>query len=120
VQTTGPAHAIRLSTDRDRIVAAPADVAHVTVEIVDKNGLVVPTAADSVTFALSGPGKIIGVDNGQPDSHEPYQANTRKAFNGLALALVQATGTGAMTLSATAPSLEGARVAITGYRGGGV
>ena len=120
VQTTGPAHAIRLSADRDRIAATRSDLAHVTVEIVDKNGLVVPTAADSVTFELVGSGKIIGVDNGQPDSHEPYQASTRKVFNGLALALLQATGAGAMTLSASAPSLEGARVAITGYRGGGV
>lgn len=37
-----------------------------------------------------GEGRIIGVDNGNPESHESYQADHRKAFNGLCLAIVQA------------------------------
>ncbi|MGE5428241.1 MAG: hypothetical protein ACM3O8_10130, partial [Methylococcaceae bacterium] len=42
-----------------------------TVKINDAKGLNVPIANDEVTFSIEGPGKIIGVGNGDPASHEP-------------------------------------------------
>jgi len=90
---------------------------HVAVEIVDQDGRVVPTADNEVVFELSGPGRILGLDNGQSESHESYQGNRRKAFAGRALALVQSNGRpGEMRLSVSAPSLTGASVAITADR----
>jgi beta-galactosidase len=90
------------------------DLCHVAVEIVDRDGRVVPTADDEVVFELSGPGRILGLDNGQSESHESYQGNRRKAFAGRALAIVQSTGRpGEIRLSASATSLTGASVAIT-------
>jgi len=113
VRTTGAAAAIRLTADRARIDTTRRDLAHVRVEIVDAGGLVVPTANDTVSFELTGNGHIIGVDNGQPDSHEPYRASERRAFNGLALILIQSSGhPGNIILTASAPSLAGARVEI--------
>jgi len=41
------------------------------VSVVDEQGRVVPAAANPVTFKLEGPGRIIGVGNGDPSSHEP-------------------------------------------------
>ena len=41
--------------------------------IADAQGRTVPTAGNLVHFALSGPGKIIGVGNGDPSCHEPDQ-----------------------------------------------
>jgi beta-galactosidase len=67
-------------------------VAHVTVKVLDQEGRVVPTANDEITFAVAGAGRILGVDNGRPDSHEGYQGPTRRAFHELALVVVQATG----------------------------
>ncbi|HEY6452480.1 MAG TPA: glycoside hydrolase family 2 TIM barrel-domain containing protein [Steroidobacteraceae bacterium] len=113
VRTTGPAAGIRLTADRDRIDTGRSDLAHVTVELIDAAGLTVPTADDRVYFELSGNGSIIGVDNGRPDSHEPYRASERHAFNGLALVLIQSTGRpGRMQLTASAPGLAAARIAI--------
>lgn len=113
VRTSGEAAAIRLTADRSRIQADQRDVAHVKVEIVDADGLLVPVADDNIEFSLSGRGKIIGVDNGRPDSHESYQANTRRAFNGLALVLVQSSGAPAhLVLRAAAPSLKGTEIEI--------
>jgi beta-galactosidase len=114
MRTTGAPAAIRLSTDRAKIATGRGDLAHVKVEIVDHDGLVVPTAEDEVGFDLQGKGRILGVDNGRPDSHESYQANKRKAFNGLALVLLQsAGGAGSMVLTASAPSLKGAQIQVT-------
>jgi beta-galactosidase len=113
-RTTGAPQAIRLSADRERIGTSRRDVAHVKVEIVDENGLPVPTAEDEVFFELKGPGKIVGLDSGRPDSHESYQGNRRSAFGGLALVLVQSNGdAGAMSLSASAPHLRPARIALS-------
>ena len=72
VETTGNATAIQLiADDRTSIKADGEDVSVVTVQINDSKGLNVPTANDEISFSLQGPGKIIGVGNGDPASHEP-------------------------------------------------
>ena len=48
----------------------------------DANGVMVPDADHLVEFKLEGPGKIVGVDNGNPVSHESFKAPQRKAFHG--------------------------------------
>jgi beta-galactosidase len=111
--TTGDPAAIRLTADRTRIGANWDDLSHVTVEIVDSQGRVVPTADNEVAFELGGPGRILGLDNGDLASHESYQGNRRKAYFGRALALVQSNGqSGLIELSASSPSLSGAKVVI--------
>lgn len=69
-ETTGAAAAIRLTPDRAVILADSRDVAVITVMAVDAEGRVVPTADNEITFEVDGPGKIIGVGNGDPSSHE--------------------------------------------------
>ena len=113
LHTTGSPAKLGLAVDRPRISSRPGDVAHVTVQVLDAEGRVVPTAGDEINFALQGPGRILGVDNGRPDSHESYQGPGRRAFNGLALVIVQSTGSGAtLTLSASSPALVPAKIGI--------
>ncbi len=71
VETTGPAAAIALTPHQATLSADGRDVAVVTVEMRDASGRFVPTAAQKVNFALSGPGRILGVGNGDPSSLEP-------------------------------------------------
>jgi beta-galactosidase len=112
IRTTGVPAALRLSADRARIAAGRRDVAHVSVEIVDANGLLVPTAENEIAFDLKGTGRIIGLDNGRPDSHESYQGRSRKAFGGIALALLQSPTQGAMLLQASSPGLKPAAIEL--------
>jgi beta-galactosidase len=112
-ETAGPAAAVVLTPDRASIRADGEDVSVVRVEIVDAQGRGVPDAGHEVSFALSGPGAIIGVGNGDPTSHEPDKASRRRAFNGLCMAIVQASKTpGAVRLSASAPGLQSGSVTI--------
>ena len=118
-ETTGAAAAIQLVPDRNRIVADGRDVAVVEVRVTDASGRTVPTAHDQVTFRLSGAGKLIGVGNGDPSSHEADHADTRSAFNGLCCAIVQAErSAGDIRLEASASGLKGA-VAVIGAVGEG-
>jgi beta-galactosidase len=113
IETTGSPAKLALAVDRPTISRKPSDVAHVTVKVLDPEGRVVPTANDEITFTLTGAGRILGVDNGQPDSHESYQGPSRRAFHGLALVVVQANGDpGTVRLSASAPALAPAQLDV--------
>jgi beta-galactosidase len=113
IHTTGSPAKLALTVDRPHISASTSDVAHVTVQVLDGEGRVVPTANDEITFVVTGAGRILGVDNGQPDSHESYQGPSRRAFNGLALVVLQSTGvSGKVTLSASSPALAPAQIGL--------
>lgn len=64
------------------------DAALINVSLVDKNGTVIPDAEDLVRFNVSGGAKIIGVGNGNPNSHEMDVADHRKLFHGKAQLIV--------------------------------
>jgi beta-galactosidase len=117
VRTAGAPAAIRLAVDRDTIAAAPGDVAHVTFEIVDSAGTVVPTAGDLVRFTVTG-GSIVALDNANLQDHDPYRADRRHAFNGRGLAILRAVQPGPMRLSASADGLREASVSVQVVRGG--
>ncbi|MGH9392986.1 MAG: beta-galactosidase, partial [Terriglobales bacterium] len=104
---------LALAPDRDRILAGGEDVSVVTVEVRDAGGRVVPTASNLVRFTLQGPGRILGVGNGDPSSHEADHAPQRSAFNGLCMVLVQSRPeAGAITLLASADGLSPASALI--------
>jgi len=114
VQTAGAAAALALKVDRATIAADGRDLAFVEVDVVDAQGVVVPQASDKVDFALSGPGSIAGLDNGNSVSHESYKGTSRSVFSGKAMAIVQSTTTpGSITLDASSGALKGASVTIT-------
>lgn len=73
VRSTGASAAFELEADRSVIGAGGADVSVVTLQVLDARGDLVPTADDLAWFTISGPGKIIGVGNGNPSSHEADQ-----------------------------------------------
>lgn len=73
VETTGKPAALVLVPDRSEIAADGNGVSVVTVRVEDSKGRTVPDADNMVVFTVTGPGKIIGVGNGDPSSHEPEQ-----------------------------------------------
>jgi beta-galactosidase len=103
ISTTSEPAAIKLDADRSTLLADGRDVAHITVQIVDRQGRVVPTAANSVSFTVTGEAQLIAVDNGNPVSHESFKASERAAFNGLCLAILQTKKVGG-TIEVTARS----------------
>jgi beta-galactosidase len=115
VETTGAPTTVQLTPHRATIMADGADVSVITVQVNDAQGRLIPTAANEITFTLSGPGKIIGVGNGNPSSHEPEQfleaaaVWRRRLFNGLAQIIVQSTReAGEIKLTASADGLAAA------------
>jgi beta-galactosidase len=113
IHTAGKPAKIELIADRKQIKADGKDLSFITVKILDKDGNVVPDAANLVNFKINGAAFIASVDNGDPVSHDPFKVSYRKAFNGLALAIVQSREkAGSITFTATADGLKGATVVL--------
>ena len=66
------------------------DLAFVTVSLVDKNGTLVPDAADQLSFEVSGAGKFRAVCNGDATSLEVFTQPTMKLFAGQLVVVCQA------------------------------
>ena len=90
IRTAGAPHHIRLTPNRNVLKANGRSLSFVTVEVVDKEGNLCPWADQNIQFSLTGEGKIAGVDNGSPFSLERFQANSRHAFFGKCMVVVQA------------------------------
>ena len=106
VNTAGKPAKIELLADRSKINADGKDLSFVTVRILDALGVMVPDADNLINLKVTGAGFLNAVDNGDPVSHESFKVNNRKAFNGLALAIVQSKGTsGVINVQATSAGL---------------
>jgi beta-galactosidase len=123
VATTGAAAGLVLAADRPAITPAQGDVSIINVSAIDAQRRAVPTASNSVAFEVSGPGRILGVGNGDPSSHEsdtPTVPTTiqRKLFNGHAQIIIAPTGeAGDITLTVKAEGLDPATVTVKVGRG---
>jgi beta-galactosidase len=114
VRTAGQPARLEMTVDRQTLVSGTRDVASVAVRALDANGVFVPVADNKISFEISGPAKLIGVDNGDPENHAGYQGNTRSLFNGMALALVQSIKeAGAVHVTARSEGLPDAQIDIS-------
>ncbi len=102
-----------MTVDRESIRADRLDLAYVTAEIVDVDGILVLFADNLVTFNIEGDGRLRAVGNGDPISHTPFTGNEMEAYQGKVLAVVQSGGReGSVTLSARGPGLKDSSVTI--------
>ena len=104
IETTGKPVGLKLIPDRTEIKADGYDAVPVTVCAVDASGRIVPTANLPVEFEISGPGRNIGVGNGDPTCILSEKADSRPLFNGYAQIIVQANTTPKSTIEIKAKS----------------
>ena len=110
VETTGLPTEVVMTPYKTTMLADGTDVSVINISVVDKEGREVPDADNLIKFSIKGPGKIIGVGNGDPSSHEPDKCADgmwqRTLFNGKCQVLVQAgTTPGMISFDASATGL---------------
>jgi beta-galactosidase len=89
-------------------------VSLVVVRVVDDAGRTVPVASNEVVFTVTGAGRLLGLGNGDPASHESDKASRRRVFNGLCVAILQASRSpGVIALRAEAANLRPATTPIS-------
>lgn len=96
VETTGAPVEVVMTPYKTTMLADGKDVSVINLSTVDREGREVPDADNMIRFDISGPGKIIGVGNGDPSGHEPDKcpdgAWQRSLFNGKCQVIVQSIG----------------------------
>jgi len=113
VKTAGAPAKLVINADRSAIKADGTDLSFLTVDVVDENGTIVPDADNLVKFQVEGSGAIVGVDNGDPVSHDSFKVPQRKAFHGKCLVVVQSgEKAGIIKLTANAEGLPTVTVEI--------
>ena len=117
VETTGTPASILLTPDRSSILAAGEDVSVANVTVLDAGGREVPVANNLIRFELGGSGRILGVGNGDPSSHEADKFLTgtwqRSLFNGKCQVIVQSTRQpGIIQLKAVSEGLKDATIEV--------
>jgi beta-galactosidase len=115
--TTGTtASQLVVTADHDTIVTDNNDVSFIQAAVSDASGGVVTSSSAPITFAITGPGTIIAVDSGSM-TQATFRGNERDAYEGLAFAIVQATGAGTITVTASSPGLTGGSATVTASAG---
>ena len=107
LQTAGEAKTIRLTADHTKLKADDQDLAFITVEMLDANGVVNPTADNLLTASVKGPATIVGFGNADIKDCDSYTDSTHKTWKGRALLVVRSTGKkGKVTITVQDKSLK--------------
>ena len=113
LRTAGAPAAIRLTADRTEMAADGQSLSFIAVEVVDGDGLVVPTADARLTFALQGPAELLAAGNADIKDDDPYFDTSHRAFQGRALAVVRSGRRGGkVTLTVSADGLSAGKAVV--------
>ncbi len=107
LRTAGKVAALGVQSDTARIRPGGQDLAFLTIEALDANGVWVPTADVPVTVEVSGAAVLLALGNADLTSREPYLGPTRALHQGRALAVVRSIEKGGeITVRVSAPKLK--------------
>ena len=114
LRTADEAKAIRLIADRTTLKADGQDLAFITIEMTDAQGILNPLASNELTATVSGPATLIGFGNADIKDCDRYTDSTHKAWKGRALLVVRSTGKkGKAKITVQAKGLKPARVNVS-------
>ena len=106
VKTSSAAASVDVTADRKEVTADGRDLVYFSVQVKDGQGNPVPAAMNRINFSVKGEGKLVGVDSGNPSDTEGKKGDSKKAFMGKALAIVETTeDAGQVSLTATSEGL---------------
>ena len=112
MRTAGEPSALKLTVE-PRLTDDPSDLVWVQVDVLDEKGERNPLAMHRVNFRLDGPGKILGVGNGNPHAFEPFtKTDSHPLFFGKAMAVIRRDGPGELALTVASDGLAPATAKI--------
>lgn len=92
-QTASSPYTVSFACNSQQVKPVLDEVIRVEIDVVDRNGVLCPYAAETLQFEWTGPARLLGVDNGDPIAMFPYKQPTCRSFRGKCVLLLQPTGT---------------------------
>ena len=91
LKTAGEPARLRLTPDRTMMTADGQSLTFVTIEVLDKNGILVPEAAIDCEAIIKGQGQLLAFASADLKDTEPYTSPRSKTWKGRALLVVRST-----------------------------
>ena len=113
LKTTGVPAQIIAKSDVESLKGDKQDLGHVFVTLCDEAGNTVYSAENKITCDVTGPVRILGMEDSNPRNIEDYKDNVQNAYHGKMLIYLQSLdkpGKAVVTLSS--PGLKGTSVEI--------
>ncbi|WP_341869778.1 DUF4982 domain-containing protein [Paenibacillus protaetiae] len=110
----GDAASIRLTPDKTAMTADGSDLIFIEIDALDADGLPVANANNNIHVAVEGPGRLVGLDNGDSTDYDSYKGSCRKLFSGKLLAVIAATlESGTVTVRAESKELAACELELS-------
>ena len=90
--TPGDTDHFILSCEEDTLLSDGLDMVFVTVSAMDREDHPVENARERVKIHVSGGGRLIGTDNGNPADTDSYKSDCRRLFSGKLLLMIASDG----------------------------
>lgn len=102
-----------IKSDRKEIEAGGRDLAFAEISACDREGHPVGNAVCRVTVAVSGVGRLVGLDNGDSTDYDQYKGTSRRMFSGKLLAIIAPdTAPGDICVTVSSPGLVPAELRL--------
>ena len=117
LRTTGSPVKLAAICDDRSMIADKKDIAHVFVSLCDEAGNTVYAADNEITCEISGPVRIIGMEDSNPANIEDYKDNKQHAYHGKLLIYLQSTDkTGPVSIKLSSPGLTGTSLELNNIK----
>ncbi|MFC3199825.1 sugar-binding domain-containing protein [Parapedobacter deserti] len=112
IETAGSPAAIQI-LQASEAVRGDGDVLQLNIRVVDKKGVIVPTADTEISCEVEGSGVLLGLESGNNRDMGNYTDNKQRAFRGALTAYVKRTGeTGNVTVRISADGMAPKNIVI--------
>ena len=113
IVTASEPYGIKMTLNRTEASANRRDVIYAEIDITDRKGNPVPDAGNRIDFTVTGPYKLLGLENGDILDQTPAKSTSGQVFKGKTLLVLQTTDkTGTISVTAESEGLESARQTI--------
>jgi len=113
IQTAKEPVKLLLESDRYKLKANKQDVAHIDVKIVDERDVRVYSANNIIKCQITGPIRLLGMEDANCKNTEKYKTSRRSAFNGRLLIYIQSLNqVGMAKIKLSSPGLKSAELIL--------
>lgn len=113
IQSSKRPYALRIAESSTKILCKDHKIAHVIIEVVDEDGVLVMLSDNEITTNIVGPARLLGLEASNNTDMSDYTDNKHRVFNGRLLAYIQSVGQhGEVNVRFTSPWLKPAEFTI--------
>lgn len=104
IASSGRPYRLKATSDIDSFTK-DGEIAHVTIEVLDENGIPVKLADNEITVRVKGSGELLALESGDNSDMGNFRDNRQRVFRGRLLAYIRRTAPAPIEIEASSPLL---------------